>query len=302
MLRFAFSKIKCSASAKLLIETSLLSKQFSRHARPHTNTKSQTHHEEEPIIIDAHIPKGPTLDEVVKTDINLSNFLMKIYKTTGLSIFGSLGISYLLSYTYLPLFHPFGLLFGGMAASLGGIFGFTSIPPNITVTNVDGNKVEKWENSPSRLMAFSSIIAGSGVSLAPFLASVANPAAIPTAVGISILVLGGASLYALQKPVGHFKTWESTLSGGLIGLIGINLLSILFQAALGPNLFTYTVSNAETYIGLGLFTALQAYDTNRAIREFQMGRYDHLSHVVQFFLNFKNLLVRILILLQRDRE
>lgn len=302
MHRFVLSKFKPAPQLKQLIETSLFSRHFARHARNQEHAKQSTDHEQEHIIIDTEIPQGPSAEEIVIKNLNLSNYLTKIYKTTGLSICSSLGLSYLLSFTYLPLYHPFGLLFGGAAMSLGGIFAFLSIPPTVTSGSFEGKVVENWSNSTSRLLAFSAIIAGSGISITPFLTSISNPVAIPVAVGLAIMIQGGASIYALKKPIGHFKTWEATLSGGLIGLIGMNLLSILFQAMLGPNLFTYTCMNVETYLGLGLFTALQAFDTNRAIREFQMRNFDHLSHVVQFFLNFKNLLVRLLSLFSRNRE
>jgi FtsH-binding integral membrane protein len=302
MHRFFLSKVKPIPKIKQLIEISSVSRHFARHAKHDKPDKYTTHHEEEHIIIDSETNKGPTAEEVVQRDYNLSNYLNKIYKTTGLSICSSIGLSYLLSYTYLPLYHPFGLLLGGAAMSLGGIFAFTSIPPNITVSHVDGKTIENWTNPQSRLLSFAAIIAGSGITLSPFLTTISNPLAVPTAIGAAILILGGSSIYALKKPIGHFKTWEATLSGGLIGLLGINLLSILFQAVVGPNLFTYTCMNVDMYVGLGLFTAFQAYDTNRAVREFQLGNFDHLSHVVQFFLNFKNLFIRLLSLFNRNRD
>jgi len=197
------------------------------------------------------------------------------------------------------------VLFGGFGASLAGIIAFNKISPIIKREKIIGGQlIEKWENPLSRKMAFASIIAGSGAVLAPFLSSmlIMNPGIIPMAIGLTTLIMGGSSIYALKKPLGEFKTWEATLTGGLVGLIGMNILSIASAMIFGPNVFSYACSKVDLYIGLGLFTAFQAFDTQQAVEEFRRGRYDHLQHVIQFFLNFKNLLIRILTILSRNRD
>jgi len=60
---------------------------------------------------------------------------------------------------------------------------------------------------------------------------------------------------------------------------------------MGPNMFWLATRSVDTYAGIALFTAYQIYDTQNAIDEFNEGNYDHLKHVVEMFLNFKNLLV-----------
>jgi len=270
---------------------------FSREA---TQEKIRPTKEQERIFLDQQIPKGPTVEDVIKKDASLNAFMTKIYKTTGLSISASLGVSYMLANSILVYSHPFMVLFGGLAASLGGIIAFNRIAPIIRREKIIGGQlIEKWENPMSRKMAFASIIAGSGAMLSPFLGSllVMNPGIIPMAIGLTTLIMGGSSLYAVKKPLGEFKTWEATLTGGIIGLVGMNLLSIASSLIFGPNIFSYACSRVDLYIGLGLFTAFQAFDTQQAVNEFRKGHYDHLSHVIQFFLNFKNLLIRILSLL-----
>jgi len=38
---------------------------------------------------------------------------------------------------------------------------------------------------------------------------------------------------------------------------------------MGPNMFSYALHRADTYIGLGIFTALAAYDTQVAIQAYE---------------------------------
>jgi len=232
--------------------------------------------------------------------------MSKIYRTTGLSIAGSLGLSYMLATTSTVITaSPFLALFGGFAATIGGIIAMNRIPPEIVLEEgKPGVLVEKWKNPLSRQIAFTSIIAGSGVMLTPFMQSIimVNPAIIPMAAGLSLFTMGGASLYAMSKPLGQFKAWESTLYSTLMGLIGMNVLSLILFATIGPNVFSLACGRIDLYLGLGLFTAFQAFDTHKAVQAFKEGNYDHLMHVVNFFLNFKNIFIRIAAILAHTRD
>jgi len=229
--------------------------------------------------------------------------MTRIYKTTGLSIAGCLATSYAIaSMSSAVFFHPFLMLFGGLALSFGGIGAFKSISPNITRETVNGVEVEKWVNPLSRQLAFSAIVIGTGISLSPLLAVLNDPSTILLAMGLTVTMMGGSSLYALKKPLGQFKSWEANLVGGLFGIIGMNLISILTYAFIGPNIFSFACSRLDLYLGIALFSAFQAYDTQFAVEEFRKGQYDHLSQVIKFFLNFSNLFVCILQILGRDRN
>lgn len=226
---------------------------------------------------------------------SLNKYMTKIYRTTGLSIAGSLGLSYILSKTAVAM-NPLTAVLRGLAMCIGGIIGLSAIKPQIKLKEVDNNPTAaEWVNPPSRQFAFLSILGGCGILLAPFIKSICmiNPSIIPIAAGLSICTMGGASLYAMYKPLGHFKTWESTLYSALIGLISMQVVSLITFAAIGPNLFSLACSKVEMYAGLVLFTAYQAMDTQTAVEAYKEGNYDYLMHVVNFFLNFKNIFVRL---------
>lgn len=181
----------------------------------------------------------------------------KIYRTTGFSIAGYLGTSYMLAFTPL-MYSPMGCVIGGLVASIGGIVAFNRIPMQITTQKIQGgHTIEKWENPASRKLAFSSIVAGSGLASAPFMAALiaTSPGTIPVAACSALMVMGGASAYSMYKPLGSFKTWESALWGGLIGIVGMNLAGLGAGLMFGPNAFTMACHSVSLYAGLGLFTA-----------------------------------------------
>ena len=51
------------------------------------------------------------------------------------------------------------------------------------------------------------------------------------------------------------------LFGSLLSLIGIQLVSLGCMYFIGPNMFSSAVYTVYPYIGIGLFSAFQLYDT-----------------------------------------
>jgi FtsH-binding integral membrane protein len=285
-------------NAKAPLQTAFIQRSFARNPKSHRYPSNTSHEIQETYQPnDVATPTGPPVDKIIREDTNLNKFMSKIYRTTGLSIAGSLSLSYLLATSSVAIASsPSLAIFGGLACTIGGIVAMNRIPPEIVLEKIGTDKmVEKWKNPLSRQIAFSSIIAGSGIMVTPLIQFLlaTNPGIIPMAAGLSLLTMGGASLYAMAKPLGQFKTWESTLYSSLIGLVGMNIMSLLLFATIGPNVFSLACGKIDMYIGLGLFTAFQAYDTHVAVQAFKEGNYDHLMHVVNFFLNFKNIFIRI---------
>jgi hypothetical protein len=57
----------------------------------------------------------------------------------------------------------------------------------------------------------------------------------------------------------------------------INYKQFFFLKALGPNLYTHFCHSIDTFIGLGLFSALVALNTQNAIKSYEEGVADHLG-------------------------
>jgi len=285
-------------ASKAPFQAALLQRSFSRHFdKTNTNNVPPYTGEKAGETFKPIPPTGPNVDQIIREDINLNKFMTKIYTTTGLSIVGFLGVSSALAVSTASIaMSPFITMFGGLAISIGGIIAMNRIPPQLVIEKgTKGQVVEKLVNPFSRKVAFSSIIAGSGIMVSPFMQGLilTNPAIIPMAAGLSIMTMGGSSLYAMYKPLGQFRTWEATLYSGLIGLIGMNVASMITFAVIGPNVFSLACGKIDMYLGLALFTAFQAMDTQMAVQAYKDGNHDHLIHVVNFFLNFKNIFIRI---------
>jgi len=146
-----------------------------------------------------------------------------------------------------------------------------------------------------RLGLFSLGCAGLGLGAYPLFlyANAINPAILPLSIGISAAVFGSASLYAYTRKQDSLLSWGSSLVSGLLGLIGLNIAGLLTGLVMGPNLFTAMCFRAETFIGVGLFSALVAYDTHVALKAYREGYADHLGVSVDFILDFWNILTRV---------
>jgi len=163
---------------------------------------------------------------------------------------------------------------------------------------------EIWENPTSRKLFFAGMIGSITVGSVPLFAmiNIVNPTILPVSAALATLVMGGTTLYSLRAPLGKFSSWKAGLSGALLGLVGMNLISIASFMIMGPNLFTMAAMKIDTYAGLALFSAYQIYDTQQAVQDFQNGHYDHLEHVTQMFLNFVNIFQRIAQILMRMKN
>lgn len=142
-------------------------------------------------------------------------------------------------------------------------------------------------------------VMGLGLSLAPLLGWVAavSPSVIPTALGLTGAIFGGASLMAYRMPKDSMLKWGGVLGGSLLGLVGLQLIGLASTLIVGPNPFSMVLFNSMNYVTVGLFGVFVAYDTHLAINMYENGMPDHLGMAVQFVLNFWNIfssLLRIL--------
>jgi Bax inhibitor 1 len=115
-------------------------------------------------------------------------------------------------------------------------------------------------------------IAGLGLSSAPLfmMAQAVSPTIIPTALGITTAIFGGASLVAYSMPKDKMLGMGGILMGSLFGLIGLQLVGLLTSMFMGPNPLSSLLFSANNYLGIGLFSALIAYDTHVAMKMYEM--------------------------------
>jgi len=114
-------------------------------------------------------------------------------------------------------------------------------------------------------------IIGLGLSAAPLIgyANMINPSILPTALGLTAALFGGASMAAYHMPKDSLLSYGRILGGSLLGLIGLQLVGLGSLYFVGMNPFATMLLNTSTYISVGLFTAFIAYDTHVAVRMYE---------------------------------
>jgi FtsH-binding integral membrane protein len=232
----------------------------------------------------------------------MNKFLMRVYNTTGISILGALGSSFMFMSMPLVIANFGTSAIVSLVMTLGGFIGASYMKPTNVVENVNGVEIFKTVNSPLRIGLYSMGVLGLGLGASPLfmVAQAMSPTIMPTALGITTAIFGGASLAAYSMPKDKMLGFGRVLSGSLLGLIGLQLVGLLTTMAIGPNALSSFLFTADSYIGIGLFSALIAYDTHVAIKMYEMREADHLGMAVQFLLDFWNILVRVVSIFTRD--
>jgi FtsH-binding integral membrane protein len=161
-----------------------------------------------------------------------------------------------------------GLSIFGIVAMLGGLIGASYMQPVHMTEYVNGVPIYKTQNTPLRLGLFGLGVMGLGLTGAPLfaMATAISPSIMPTALGLTTAIFGGASLMAYNMPKGKMLGYGGALGGALLGLIGLQVVGLLTSLIMGPNPLSMMLFNANNYIGIGLFSIFIAYDTHVAIR------------------------------------
>jgi FtsH-binding integral membrane protein len=260
---------------------------------------------------------GITNEELIDSNYGLREFMKKTYLWTGGGIAGSTGIAILggeilqqnsniISCGYEP-----SIFFSSFVLAIGGAIGisftnYTTHKDIITNKNVNSSSNDRQErqksnnsaeilysiNSTGRLISYGSLVSGMGVTMVP-LCGMFPHALIPAFVASSS-IFAGSTLWAMKKGVGELKPYGSILYGGLSGLVGVSLMGLGSNLFFGTNWFGDMTHLISLYGGIPLFTGLIAYDTHKAIEMYESGNPDHLGCSTQLYLDFINLFVRFI--------
>jgi len=134
-----------------------------------------------------------------------------------------------------------------------------------------------------------------GMTFVPliYMAMHMNPIIVPMAFGGATAMFLGMTAAALVAPAGSMLRLGTPLFGGLMGMLGLSVLQMFYPIPLVHSLLLYG--------GLGLFAVFTAYDTQVAIKDYENGNRDPVSHGVNFFINFSAMFKHLLIILmQKD--
>jgi FtsH-binding integral membrane protein len=139
-------------------------------------------------------------------------------------------------------------------------------------------------------------VMGLGLGGAPLIAiaSAVSPTIVPTCLGLTAAIFGGASLMAYNMKKDSMLKYGGVLLGGLLGLIGLQLGGLAAAFFMGPNMFSLMMLKSSSYISVALFSAFILYDTHVAIKMYEMGQPDHLAMATQFLLDIWNIFTSLL--------
>lgn len=256
----------------------------------------------------SHKNKLVTNSDFIDADYGLKSFLMKVYFHTFAGVLSSLGVGITSSYIIphqpdiiLPLMGV------GFVSAIGGIFTMQFSKCTIHEKNYksdDGKEVKLYysTNSSIRTMGYYTIIGGMSMCIAPAICMANATDVLLPAMVCSTSIFTGAAYYAHTRKVGELSAWKTALHSGLYGLLGCSLFSLGSIVIFGPNYFANIFHLIDIYAGVPLFACFIAYDTHKAIEMYQQKNPDHLDCSINLYLDFMNILVRMIEILNRLKK
>lgn len=233
---------------------------------------------------------------VDKHETGLQQYMSRVYTRTAMGVGATLGTSFLT----LPLAmeYPLAVLGAGTITSLVSVLGIGSIDP---INKSESGRL-RTENPPLREASFWGLTAGMGLVVAPMLGitQAIDPSILPSALLISGSIFGGCA-YASTRIKG-ISTWKAPLGVGLVTLLGTQIVGLTSMLLLGPGPFSSLLHNVDIYGGVALFTAMSIYDAHVARKQYQEGNADHLGCATSLYLDFMNLLIRIIEILAKSKK
>lgn len=230
-----------------------------------------------------------------QSKLGLRNYLSNIYVTTGTTITASLGGAKMLS-NHLPKCSrkmASTMAIGAGVALLGTIGMYVLKPKTKKKYNVDGEEILTTTNSLGRLISFGTMIVGNAMMIAPLFSIYRfSPDVLLIGSVASASIFIGNTLFA-RFVNGPLLIYPFTpIFGTIHGVVWMSIMSGTSIWFLDSYQLYYAMLRFDTYYGIMFFTMLSFYDTHRAIKQYQLGKADHLEHGSILGLDFLNTFVR----------
>lgn len=251
------------------------------------------------------VTKIMTNKEAIDSDIGLKNFMMKTYIYTGSGILITMSGGILLS--HFPEFFSYDLMLGGgFLSSIIGTLGMGFSNYKVCSTNLinENGSTEVLHSENTKLRSFFYFLSIGGITLttSPILAYANLTGILLPSMLYTSLIFGGATYYAKTKKVGELNSMGPALYGGLTGLVGCGLVGIGSTLIFGPNIFSIFTHSIDLYAGIPLFAGFIAYDTHKTIEMYNDRDPDHLGCSLQLYLDFINILIRMVEIISKVKD
>ena len=181
---------------------------------------------------------------------------------------------------------PPSILMGGWIGS--ALLGFGScFEINKYSPLVRDNKIT---DDPKRKMWSNILFGTQGVIIAPLVFMSMD--VVPEALVITSSLTLGTITSSFYLPKDIMLQYGSALYTCLWGLIGMGIMGIWLPA----------LHSIEPYIGIGLFSLYNMYDTHVLIKSYEKKEIDPMLHAVNYGLNFINMFIRVLEILAKSKK
>lgn len=232
--------------------------------------------------------------------IGVKRFMAKVYTKMGLGVAATMGTAL----TLAPFDFGLGAFGVGAVGMFGSIYAFSKYSPTHHTKMVEDETVYYTKNPKAREYAYWSLAGSMGIMMSPVVGiyMTVDPFVIPAGIMISSYVFGGCALYSYRTTNTAISTWKVPLMIGLTGLVGMQFIGLGASLLFGANSFSSFIHSVDTFGGIGLFTLMSIYDAYIAKQMYIKGDADHLSCALTVYLDFMNLLIRIMDALAKSRR
>lgn len=232
-----------------------------------------------------------------------ARFIYETFKHTAKGVGITVGLSSTLAYL-IPqaIMESSGLFIGlpiaGLVVGLVAVTKLqsTKIRDFPMIMEKDGRLQPYSPINRTRDAYFNSLSVAMGLSCTPLFQIVGfvNPWIIPLSLVITTGIFYGCARIAFNSG-SEIKKWKTPLVTGLIAILGVQLVGLVAMFVGGPLASLATICHTiDIYAGIGLFTLFAIYDFHKIERSWNKGRPDHVWVATSLFLDFINLLIRIM--------
>jgi FtsH-binding integral membrane protein len=119
---------------------------------------------------------------------------------------------------------------------------------------------------------------------------------VPSALAITGGLMVAPVVTAYMLPKNSMLPLGSALVTGLCGLLCVSVAG-MFIPSVGELVYTY-----EPWVGIGLFSLFNAYDTQVMLNSYEERKLDPMAHSINYTLNFLNIFIRVLEILAKSKQ